>query len=122
LELEWCHVAYTVGTNGIILWYFKKSLQVLRMLAILALSCEAVNDNVFLFSLNIMMITIKEKNMLLKERVVIVIQVISHIQGKGVTLLKTPVTIKHKKLLHPTTVKMWMKRKKKMNMLSLVAM
>lgn len=60
--------------------------------------------------------------MLLKERVVIVIQVISHIQGKGVTLLKTPVTIKHKKLLHPTTVKMWMKRKKKMNMLSLVAM
>jgi len=57
------------------------------MLVILALSCEAVNDNVFLFSLNIMMIAIKEKHILLKERVVIVIQVISHSQGKGVTLL-----------------------------------
>lgn len=122
LELEWCHAAYIVSTSGIILWYFKKSLQVLRMLVILAFSCEAVNDNIFLFSLNIMMIAIKEKHLLLKKRVMIVIQVVSHSQGKGITLLQTLVMIPYKKLLHPTTVKMWMKRKKKMNMLSLVAM
>jgi len=121
LELEWCHVAYTVSTNGMILWYFKKSLHVLRMLVILALSCEAMNDNIFLFSLNIMMITIKEKHILLKERLVIVIHVISQSQGKGITLLQTLVMIQHKKLLHPTTVNVWMKRKM-MNMLSLVAM
>jgi hypothetical protein len=92
------------------------------MLVILAFSYEAVNDNVFLFSLNIMMIAIKEKHLLLKEKVVIVIQVVSHSQGKGITLLQTLVMIPHKKRLHPTTVKMWMKRKKKMNLLSLVAM
>ena len=79
-------------------------------------------QNVFLFSLNIMMITIKEKHILLKGRVVIVIQVISHSQGKGITLLQTLVMIQNKKLEHPTTVNLWMKRKKKMNMLSLVAM
>jgi hypothetical protein len=94
----------------------------IKMLVILALSCEAVNDNVFLFSLNMMMIAIKEKHILLKERVMIVIQVISHSQGKGLTLLQTLVMIQHKKLLHRTTVKMWMKRKKRMNMLFLVAM
>jgi hypothetical protein len=92
------------------------------MLVILALSCEAMNDNIFLFSLNIMMIAIKEKHILLKERVLIVIQVISHSRGKGIALLQTLVMIQHKKLLHPATVKMWLKRKKKMNMLSLVAM
>jgi len=91
------------------------------MLVILALSCEAMNDNIFLFSLNIMMITIKEKHILLKERLVIVIHVISQSQGKGITLLQTLVMIQHKKLLHPTTVNVWMKRKM-MNMLSLVAM
>lgn len=85
------------------------------------LSYEAVNDNIFLFSLNRMMITIKEKQHI-KGRVVIVIEVTSYSQRKGVTLLQTLVMIQHKKLLHPTTVKMWMKRKKKMNMLSLVAM
>lgn len=53
---------------------------------------------------------------------VIVTQVISHSQGKGITLLQMLVMIPHKKLLRPTTVKMGMKRKKKMNMLSLVAM